>query len=577
MIKHKVFYVLVTAVLTLLKADTTFSESIQKLSAVANSTAGSQDVLLSQASALPVHDAHSYPSLAAAVTSIGASSAVLVVSNQLAISSNISIPSTIQLKFSRGGQLLIAKNAIVSINGPVDAGLEWIFAGEGLVKFNKTAATKVYPQWWGAKGNGSTEDTQAVQKAINTVASAGGGDVIFSKGIYIVNSIVLDSNVNIVGQGWDCILLQKSGATYGVSVNPGNGGTPNPADNKHNITIRDIQFKGTVEKEGFQEHFHLLNLNAVTNVIIKHCKFAGWRGDGIYIGSSNVPHTERHNQRIKISECLFDGINNDNRNAISIIDGNEIIVDKNTFINSTRADMPGAIDIEPNRDTFAIINDIKITNNSFQNVGGAGGIITMSIPVSQKDLITPVNHILIEGNKINEIFTTSSRPDGIRLQQIQQIDEFTSPNDIIVSNNIVKHIRRPFRILAVKGVKFINNTFEDSTYSALIDYKDEHKIQDIEFADNIFKELGSSDGIGINVFAVTNIIFINNVFDNIGLFNGSYGIALKFSSSSIDWVRIEKNIFQGKRTTTAIQDALIHQKLPNHVIINGNIIKNKYQ
>ena len=83
----------------------------------------------------------------------------------------------------------------------MDAGLEWIFAGEGLVKFNKTAATKVYPQWWGAKGDGSTEDTQAVQKAINTVAIAGGGDVIFSKGIYIVNSIVLDSNVNMVGQG----------------------------------------------------------------------------------------------------------------------------------------------------------------------------------------------------------------------------------------------------------------------------------------------------------------------------------------------------------------------------------------
>ena len=578
MIKHKVFYVLVSAVLTLLKADTSFSESIQKLpvSAVANSTAGPQDVLLSQASALPVHDAHSYPSLAAAVTSIGAFGAVLLVSNQLAIPSNISIPSTIQLKFSRGGQLLIAKNAIVSINGPVDAGLEWIFAGEGLVKFNKTAAKKVYPQWWGAKGDGSTEDTQTVQKTINTVVSAGGGDVIFSKGIYIVNSIVLDSNVNIVGQGWDSILLQKSGATYGVSVNPGNGGTPNPADNKHDIIIRDIQFKGTVEKEGFREHFHLLNLNAVTNVVIINCKFVGWRGDGIYIGSSNVPRTERHNQRIKISECLFDGINNDNRNAVSIIDGNEIIVDKNTFINCTRADMPGAIDIEPNRDTFAVINDIKITNNSFQNVGGAGGVITMSIPVSQKDLITPVNNILIEGNKINDLFMTNLRSDGIRLQQKQQIEESTPPNDIIVSNNIIKHIRRPFRILAIKGVKFINNTFEDSTYSALVDYGDEHKVQDIEFSSNIFKELGSSDGIGVNVFAVTNIIFINNVFDNIGLFNGSYGLALKFSSTYIDWVRIEKNLFQGKRTTTAIQDALIHQKLPDHIFINGNIIKNKY-
>ena len=213
MIKRNIFYVFLIAVLTILTDDTSFSESMQKLPALAGaySAEDPHGVLLSQASALPVHDAHSYPSLAAAVTSIGATNAVLVISNQLAILSNISIPATIQLKFNRGGQLIIAKNVIVSIDGPVEAGLEWIFAGEGLVKFTKTAATRVYPQWWGAKGNGSTEDTQAVQKAINTVASAGGGDVIFSKGIYIVNSIVLDSNVNIVGQGWDSILLQKSG------------------------------------------------------------------------------------------------------------------------------------------------------------------------------------------------------------------------------------------------------------------------------------------------------------------------------------------------------------------------------
>jgi hypothetical protein len=572
MIKHKVFYVLVSAVLTLLKADTSFSEPIQKLpvSAVANSTAGSQDVLLSQASALPVHDAHSYPSLAAAVTSIGASSAVLVVSNQLAIPSNISIPSTIQLKFSRGGQLLIAKNAIVSINGPVDAGLELIFAGEGLVKFNKTAATKVYPQWWGAKGDGSTEDTQAVQKAINTVAIAGGGDVIFSKGIYIVNSIVLDSNVNMVGQGWDSILLQKSGATYGVSVNPGNGGTPNSADNKHDITIRDIQFRGTVESDGFSEHVHLLNMNAVTNVTVTQCKFVGWRGDAIYIGSSNVPKAERHNINVVIKNSYFDGVNNDNRNGISVIDGSQISIDHNTFINSSKPTMPGAIDIEPNRNDFTVINNITIKRNKFSNIGGGAGIISVVFAVKQQDLKTSFKNIIIDSNEIDGR-TTSTRSVGILLKQNQDANDSTPSNNVTVTNNIIKYTSRPFIILGFKGVRVVDNTFEESTNAAMIANKYMGKCQDLEFAGNNFKGLGNLDGSGIIIYDVNHLSFIKNTFDSIGILSDKNGILVNFHGGTIDWVRIENNIFIGDRATYAIykdpstKATLEHNRVSNNI------------
>ena len=453
MIKCNIFLVIV---LTFLAADTFCSESIKKRSALAgaNSAAGPLDVLLSQASTLPVHDANSYASLAAAVTSIGPSNAVFVTSKQLAISSNLSIPSNIKLKFNRGGQLMIAKNAIVSINGPVDAGLERIFEGKGLVKFNKTAATKVYPQWWGAKGDGSTEDTQAVQKAINTVASTGGRNVIFSKGIYLVNSIVLDSNVNIVGKGWDSILLQKSGATYGVSVNPGNGGTPNPADNKHDITIRDIQFKGTVEKDDFSEHVYLLNLNAVTNIVITHCKFVGWRGDAIYIGSSNTPQTERHNRNVTISECAFDVLNSKNRNAITMIDGDNIAIDKCSFINCSRSDMPGAIDAEPNN-KYNIVKNIKISGNKFEKIDSRHNILIYIGPGIGK-----LDHRLEHIEILDNIIISENSNIGISINQQKMMNDETSSNDISIFGNIIKNTNRQILIHGFKNMLMRNNILE---------------------------------------------------------------------------------------------------------------------
>lgn len=313
---------------------------------------------------------------------------------------------------------------------------------------------EVYPQTWGAKGDGKTDDTQAVQNAINAIAKAGGGDVVFVKGTYLVNNVVLDSNVNIVGQGWDSILLQKSGATYGVSVNPGNGGTPNPADNKHDITIRNIQLKGTVEKDGFAEHFHLLNLNAVTKVTIKACKFAGWRGDAIYIGSGNIAQTERHNRSVTISGCSFDGLNNNNRNAVSIIDGDNIVIDKNSFAHCTRSDMPGAIDVEPDF-KFNIIKDIRISRNKFIKIGGQVNIAINIVPRVGK-LDRRLEHIAIIDNTI-----LSENNIGIYVNQDQfDPNETPSSNDISISGNTIKNTKRPIVIHGFKYVNTKNNILE---------------------------------------------------------------------------------------------------------------------
>lgn len=53
---------------------------------------------------------------------------------------------------------------------------------------------------FGAKGDGKTVNTQAFQKAIDACNKGGGGEVIVSKGIYIIGTVYLKSNINLVVQ-----------------------------------------------------------------------------------------------------------------------------------------------------------------------------------------------------------------------------------------------------------------------------------------------------------------------------------------------------------------------------------------
>lgn len=58
-------------------------------------------------------------------------------------------------------------------------------------------ATGVYDvRQYGARGDGQRKDTEAIQKAVDECASAGGGTVYLSPGIYLSGTVVLKENVD---------------------------------------------------------------------------------------------------------------------------------------------------------------------------------------------------------------------------------------------------------------------------------------------------------------------------------------------------------------------------------------------
>lgn len=95
---------------------------------------------------------------------------------------------------------------------------------------------------FGATGDGTTNDTAAIQAAINAAATAGGGQVYLPPGTYRLNSGIswTASNIHLVGAGQGATKILANFATGNV-VSVGSSGT-NPAT----CSIRRMSFRSNV-------------------------------------------------------------------------------------------------------------------------------------------------------------------------------------------------------------------------------------------------------------------------------------------------------------------------------------------
>jgi polygalacturonase len=80
-----------------------------------------------------------------------------------------------------------------------DAGSGWVQAAEIRRQINRPRFPKreFDVKDFGAKGDGKTDDSTAIQEAINKCAEAGGGKVVIRKGIFPTGPIHLKSNINL--------------------------------------------------------------------------------------------------------------------------------------------------------------------------------------------------------------------------------------------------------------------------------------------------------------------------------------------------------------------------------------------
>lgn len=97
--------------------------------------------------------------------------------DDLAFSSNVRI-------YSMGGLLSINSGKTVTITGLIENKNNQLFTGNGVVSFTgNTIIENIYPQWWGAVGDNSTDCTASIQKCLDAAAT-NNVCVTFPFGIY---------------------------------------------------------------------------------------------------------------------------------------------------------------------------------------------------------------------------------------------------------------------------------------------------------------------------------------------------------------------------------------------------------
>lgn len=410
-------------------------------------------------------------------------------------------------------------------------------------------------KWFGAKGDGTTDDTQAFQNCADMIESNGGGVLFipFSyQGYVIKGTVQMPSNVIIEGNG---TLISASSSD--------NSDTPFKWVDKKNILVRNLLIDGKKElKDELQSVTG--GSNALTfegncsNIKIDNCYLYNTLEHGVHfigiIGSEKVASS----CNVEIVGCTFEDNGNPYWTAgprgagVMMIHGQENIkIHNNTFKNFVRvgiyADSAFGTNLESEYPWLSI----------------AGGDLTgKSIYISDNDFIVDVDYwtditsgdsgtgIAVHGQQNlsivnNKIKLLAGKYRGISIDDSQE----SSPTDnILVSNN---YIESNFNCIQLNDASFI--TIEGNHLKNLagthdtirIEYKTRN-VQEVRITNN---HIRNKDYAGIYIFnetgTINNIVGIfiqdNRIINTSNTINRSAGI---WTSRAMDDVVIQNNIIK---------------------------------
>lgn len=385
---------------------------------------------------------------------------------------------------------------------------------------------------FGATGNGTTDDTAAIQAAATSLSS--GGTLIFPTGTYLVSSsITLPDNVSVIGQtgGSTITCASMSGGAFGAIVAGANS------------IIEKMKFSGVSEDEAGG---CAIEINGKDGVWVNDCIITGFGesiivfdADDFSITSNRLSNCGRwsiifakatngliSNNIIKDAQ-LYDGIkgNGNIYGDATLYEVSNIIIDSNVISGSNR----DGIDVASDSDSITISNN-HITSCTLNGIevkllSGATAATRYNI-IGNKIFTTGTAGIRIDDitdSRVSDNIIDSSSTDGLLCDYSENID---------ITDNIVRNCNDD-------GIRIKGLSGNQSKYFNVIGNK------------CINNGNGADNGIDIGEYTSYIVVRENYCYQNDSS-KTNVGIKVTGTASDCIYVNIEDNYCPNSLTVSGI-------------------------
>ncbi|MDR6550299.1 right-handed parallel beta-helix repeat-containing protein [Paenibacillus qinlingensis] len=240
-------------------------------------------------------------------------------------------------------------------------------------RFKRMYEDTIIATWFGAKGDGLTNDTLALQTALNT---ASGHKLFIPKqrsGFYLTGQLFIPSQIAIELEPGTIIqaidTLSRVSPTFERLIRI--------------KTVKDVYINGNgaifrMNKAAYTsgEQAHIFDISGSENVVIENINANDSGGDGFYIGYFESTVTFCRN--IVIRNCRAD---NNRRQGLSVISVDGLTVENCRFTNTKGTAPQSGVDIEPNGQ-LDLLKNIRFIQCVAEGNTGRGFLITLLKPTA---------------------------------------------------------------------------------------------------------------------------------------------------------------------------------------------------
>lgn len=386
---------------------------------------------------------------------------------------------------------------------------------------------------YGAKGDGVTNDTTAIQTALNENST-----VCIPDGTYMINvdtPLLLKSNQTITLSPNAVLKALPSSSGYNAVVRISGVSNVNITGGK--IIGERYGHQGTSGEWGMGiQVIQGSNSIKISNITISDC----W-GDGIFLGDSPF-----------VSDINIDGVvcDNNRRQGLSITDAKRVTINNSVFKNTNGTLPEAGIDIEP--DANQTSENIKIINTQCYGNKGSG-----------LDLMGITG--IIQGVEVTGSSMSDNANMGIRLVKASNL---TFDNNSVLNNLYGVELEKD-----VCNAAFTNMTISKnkSRGISLVTSGQSQGVENITFdntliANNSQSQPGSADGIRIDTWDSTgyikNVKFLNCKFiDDQAKKTQGYGMTVATNSKISGVVYNSGCSFAGNLYGNMVADSLTLQRI----------------